>query len=49
MAICIILFILMELSGGSTNSQTLLKYGANLDVLVKMVIIIDYLLQCFYI
>ena len=35
MAICIILFILMELSGGSTNSQTLLKYGANLDVLVK--------------
>ena len=34
-AICIILFILMELSGGSTNSQTLLKYGANLDVLVK--------------
>lgn len=35
MAICIILFILMELSGGSTNSQTLLKYGANLDILVK--------------
>lgn len=35
MAICIILFILMELSGGSTNSQTLLKYGANLDALVK--------------
>ena len=35
MAICIILFILMELSGGSTNSQILLKYGANLDVLVK--------------
>lgn len=35
MTICIILFILMELSGGSTNSQTLLKYGANLDVLVK--------------
>lgn len=35
MAICIILFILMELSGGSTNSQTLLKYGANLDMLVK--------------
>ena len=35
MAICIILFILMELSGGSTNSQTLLKYGTNLDVLVK--------------
>ena len=35
MAICIILFILMELSGGSTNSQVLLKYGANLDVLVK--------------
>ena len=35
MAICIILFILMELSGGSTNSHTLLKYGANLDVLVK--------------
>lgn len=35
MAICIILFILMELSGGSTNSLTLLKYGANLDVLVK--------------
>lgn len=35
MAICIIIFILMELSGGSTNSQTLLKYGANLDVLVK--------------
>ena len=35
MAICIILFILMDLSGGSTNSQTLLKYGANLDVLVK--------------
>lgn len=35
MVICIILFILMELSGGSTNSQTLLKYGANLDVLVK--------------
>ena len=35
MAICIILFILMKLSGGSTNSQTLLKYGANLDVLVK--------------
>ena len=35
MAICIILFILMELSGGSTNSQTLLKYCANLDVLVK--------------
>ena len=35
MAICIILFILMELSGGSTNSQTLIKYGANLDVLVK--------------
>lgn len=35
MAICIILFILMELSGDSTNSQTLLKYGANLDVLVK--------------
>ena len=35
MAICIILFILMELSGGSTNSQALLKYGANLDVLVK--------------
>lgn len=35
MAICIILFILMELSGGSTYSQTLLKYGANLDVLVK--------------
>ena len=35
MAICIILFILMELSGGSTNSQTLLKYGANLDVLVE--------------
>ena len=35
LAICIILFILMELSGGSTNSQTLLKYGANLDVLVK--------------
>lgn len=34
-AICIILFILMELSGGSTNSQVLLKYGANLDVLVK--------------
>lgn len=35
MAICIILFVLMELSGGSTNSQTLLKFGANLDVLVK--------------
>lgn len=35
MAICIILFILMELSGGSTNSQILLKYGANLDILVK--------------
>ena len=35
MAICIIIFILIELSGGSTNSQTLLKYGANLDVLVK--------------
>ena len=34
-AICIILFILMELSGGSTNSQVLLKYGANLDALVK--------------
>ena len=35
MAICIILFVLMELSGGSANSQTLLKFGANLDVLVK--------------
>ena len=35
MAVCIILFILMELSGGSTNSQILLKYGANLDILVK--------------
>lgn len=35
MAICIILFVLMEISGGSTNSQTLLKFGANLDVLVK--------------
>ncbi len=36
MAICIVLFIMMEvLSGGSTNSLTLLKYGANLDVLVK--------------
>lgn len=34
-AISIILFILMEISGGSTNSQTLLKYGANLDILVK--------------
>ncbi len=36
MAICIVLFIMMEVfSGGSTNSLTLLKYGANLDVLVK--------------
>ena len=36
MAICIVLFIMMEVfSGGSTNSSTLLKYGANLDVLVK--------------
>lgn len=35
MAICIILFVLMELSGGSTNGETLLKFGANLDVLVK--------------
>lgn len=36
MAICIVLFIMMEVfSGGSTNSQTLLEYGANLDVLVK--------------
>lgn len=36
MAICVVLFIMMEvLSGGSTNSLTLLKYGANLDVLVK--------------
>lgn len=36
MAICIVLFIMMEVfSGGSTNGSTLLKYGANLDVLVK--------------
>lgn len=35
MAICIILFVLMELSGGSTNGETLLKFGASLDVLVK--------------
>lgn len=36
MAICIILFIMMEVfSGGSTNTATLLKYGANVDVLVK--------------
>ena len=36
MAICIILYILMEIFGnGSTNNITLLKFGANLDVLVK--------------
>ncbi len=36
MAICIVLFIMMEVfSGGSTNGSTLLKYGANLDALVK--------------
>lgn len=36
MAICIIMFLLTEVIGdGSTNTYTLIKYGANLDVLVK--------------
>lgn len=35
-AICILLYIIMEIFGnGSTNNITLLKFGANLDVLVK--------------
>lgn len=35
-AICILMFIIMEVFGdGSTNTYTLIKYGANLDVLVK--------------
>ena len=35
-SICILLYIIMEIFGnGSTNNITLLKFGANLDVLVK--------------
>ena len=35
-AICILLYIIMEIFGnGSTNNITLLKFGANLDALVK--------------
>ena len=33
--ICVIMFLLMTIDGGSTNTITLLKYGANLDVLTK--------------